>query len=37
MTSGMDFSHPDRVDPTAFNAILWYGMTGTIAPDNATL
>lgn len=37
MTQDMDFSHADQLDSTAFNAVLWYGMTGTIAPANATL
>ncbi len=37
MTANMDFSAADRVDPHAFNAVLWYGMTGTIAPDSAAL
>jgi YVTN family beta-propeller protein len=32
MTAGMDFGGPDRVDANRFNAILWYGMTGTAEP-----
>jgi hypothetical protein len=32
MTTGMDFSAPDRVDAEKFNAILWYGIMGTPAP-----
>jgi YVTN family beta-propeller protein len=28
MTAGMDFSAPDRVDASAFNALLSYGTTG---------
>ncbi len=28
MTAGMDFSGPDRVDASRFNAVLQYGMTG---------
>ena len=26
MTAGMDFSHPDALDPAQFNAILYYGI-----------
>ena len=37
MTQDMDFSEADKLDSTAFNAVLWYGMTGTVAPTNATL
>ncbi len=28
MTAGMDFTHPDRVDPARFNALLEYGISG---------
>jgi hypothetical protein len=34
-TRGMDFSVEDRVDPLAFNHILWRGIMGT-APYPAT-
>lgn len=37
MTAGMNFDEADKVDPRAFNAVLWYGMTGTIAPTSAAL
>ncbi|GAC1527159.1 MAG: hypothetical protein NVS2B8_13330 [Vulcanimicrobiaceae bacterium] len=37
MTEGMNFDQADKVDPTKFNAILWYGMTGTLAPQTAKL
>jgi len=37
MTAQMDFSHPDKLDPLSFDAVLWYGMTGTIAPADAVL
>jgi len=37
MTDGMNFDEADKVDPTRFNAVLWYGMTGTIAPQAAKL
>jgi YVTN family beta-propeller protein len=37
MTTGMNFDEADKVDPRAFNAVLWYGMTGTIAPSSAVL
>jgi YVTN family beta-propeller protein len=32
MTAGMDFSHPDAIDPERFNAILYYGITGKTVP-----
>ncbi len=28
MTAGMDFSHPDAIDPNRFNEILQYGVLG---------
>lgn len=34
MTAGMDFSHADRVDAAAFDAVLQYGMTGASARTN---
>jgi YVTN family beta-propeller protein len=34
-TRGMDFSVEDRVDPLAFNRILWQGMMGTPYPTTA--
>lgn len=37
MTTGMNFDEADKVDARAFNAVLWYGMTGTIAPSSAVL
>jgi len=32
-TDGMDFEHPDSLDSGKFNSILWYGMTGSLAPN----
>ncbi|GAC1451720.1 MAG: hypothetical protein PVSMB8_11000 [Vulcanimicrobiaceae bacterium] len=37
MTEGMNFDQADKVDPAKFNAILWYGRTGTLAPQTAKL
>ena len=31
-TVGMDFSHPDAVDAARFDAMLYYGITGTNRP-----
>jgi YVTN family beta-propeller protein len=35
MTAGMDFSHPDALDAERFNAILYYGITGTPLPSSS--
>ena len=38
VTKGMDFSKEDRVDPVAFNRILWKGIKGdTVYPGDANL
>ena len=38
VTKGMDFSKEDRVDPIAFNRILWKGIKGdTVYPGDASL
>jgi DNA-binding beta-propeller fold protein YncE len=38
VTKGMDFSKEDRVDPMAFNRILWKGIKGdTLYPGDANL
>jgi hypothetical protein len=38
VTKGMDFTQADRVNPEAFNRILWRGLKGdTVYPGDATL
>ncbi len=38
VTKGLDFSKEDRVNPEAFNRILWRGLKGdTVYPGDATL
>ena len=38
MTKGFDFSKEDRVDPTAYNRILWQGLKGDkVYPGDANL
>jgi YVTN family beta-propeller protein len=38
VTKGMDFSTEDRVDPVAFNRVLWQGLKGnTVYPGDANV